>query len=397
MTLSPAIDGVPHLTATIGETEIRLIADGPERLTELLGLIDSATRSLRMLFYIFRDDRSGTMVRDALVRAASRGVEVTLLADSFGSGATPDRFFDVLREAGGTVCWFGTRWTPRYLVRNHQKLVIADDKALMSGGFNIEDGYFAPADDPEGWTDIGFTLTGPAVNPAIRWFDALARWMVDPRPRFRLLRRMVREWRDPGGRVRWLVGGPTVRLSPWARSFRHDLARASNAAIVMAYFAPNAGLLRRLARIPRSGGLARLLLPARSDNAATVGAARLLYGWLLKRGVTIAEYLPQRLHSKLIVLDDVVMIGSANLDMRSLYVNMELVLRIRDAAFARQCRAFIATQEADSQTITPAIHRRNAGFLNRLRWFASWLVVSVIDYSVTRRLNFGLSADDRDR
>jgi cardiolipin synthase A/B len=161
----------------------------------------------------------------------------------------------------------------------------------------------------------------------------------------------------------------------------------------MAYFAPNAGLLRRFGRITRGGGQVRMLLPARSDNPATVGAARLLYGFLLKRGVVISEYEPQRLHSKVIVIDDIVLIGSANLDMRSLYVNMEMVLRIRDAAFARQCRAFLAEQERDATVITPRVHRQRATMLNRIRWFASWLVVSAIDYSVTRRLNFGLGEE----
>lgn len=381
---------LPCPEATIGDSHIALIVGGPERLRTLLAMIDGAERSLRLLFYIFAADASGSAVRDALARAARRGVSVTLLADSFGSGATPDSFFDPIRTAGGTVRWFGTRWTPRYLIRNHQKLVVADDKRLMSGGFNVEDSYFTPADVSEGWADLGFTLTGPAVAAAVRWFDGLAGWMAQPRPRFRALRQMVREWRDHGGRVRWLVGGPTVRLSPWARSFRHDLSRAGNAAIVMAYFAPNAGLLRRMARIAQGGGHMRLLLPSRSDNAATVGAARLLYGFLLKRGVAIGEYLPQRLHSKLIILDDVVLIGSANCDMRSLYVNMELMLRIRDAGFARQCRALMLAMEQASEPITRQLHRQRAGWLNRLRWFASWLVVSVIDYSVTRRLNFGL-------
>lgn len=392
---SASCDPTSDLTASIGDTHIRLLPDGPQRLSVLLALIGGAQQSLRLLFYIFRPDSAGTKVRDALVEAARRGVAVTLLADSFGSSKTADSFFDPLRAAGGTALWFGSRWTPRYLIRNHQKLVIADEAQLMSGGFNVEDAYFAPASDPEGWNDLGFLLEGSAVPAAVQWFDLLAVWMARPRPRFRDLTRMVRQWRDPSGRVRWLVGGPSVRLSPWARSFRQDLARADNAAVIMAYFAPNAGVLRRIAGIAQRGGAARLLLPAYSDNGATVGAARLLYGFLLKRGVVISEYLPQRLHSKLIVLDDIVLIGSANLDMRSLYVNMELVLRIRDAAFAGKCLALIARQEAHAEVITPALHRQRAGLLNRIRWFASWLVVSAIDYSVTRRLNFGLNHEQR--
>ncbi len=384
----------PAFSARIAGSEIEVVADGPARLARLIGLIDAATRSVRIMFYIFADDASGVTVRDALMRAAQRGARVVAILDSFGSSATPDDFFAELRAAGASVRWFGTRWTPRYLIRNHQKLAIIDERVAMAGGFNIADSYFAPSSDRDGWCDLAFTIDGRPVAAAVRWFDGLAAWITLPRPHFRDLRRLVRDWRDDGDSVQWLVGGPTVRLSPWARMLRADMLSARHMALAMAYFAPNAGMLRRIGRIAKRGGAVRLLLPARSDNGATVGASRLLYGFLMKRGVTIAEYEAQRLHAKLIVIDDVVLIGSANLDMRSLYVNMELMLRVQDADFARHCRQWIDTRQEEATAITPAIHRHRAGILNRLRWLASWLVVTVIDYSVTRRLNFGLKNEE---
>jgi cardiolipin synthase len=105
------------------------------------------------------------------------------------------------------------------------------------------------------------------------------------------------------------------------------------------------------------------------------------------------------LHNKLCVIDDVVMIGSANVDMRSLFVNMELMLRVEDAGFAAQCRALIEAQKGAANEVTLAEYQRHAGRWTRLRWALAWLVVGVIDYSVTRRLNFGLDEDpslDRD-
>uniref|UniRef100_UPI00338E79BF phospholipase D-like domain-containing protein n=1 Tax=Sphingomonas sp. TaxID=28214 RepID=UPI00338E79BF len=83
-------------------------------------------------------------------------------------------------------------------------------------------------------------------------------------------------------------------------------------------------------------------------------------------------------------------IGSANFDMRSLFLNLELMLRIDDPAFAARMRAFFETELADCERITPELHKANAGFLNRLKWALSYLVVGVADYTVTRRLNFGL-------
>ena len=82
-------------------------------------------------------------------------------------------------------------------------------------------------------------------------------------------------------------------------------------------------------------GRARLITAAKSDNNATIAAARFTYRRLLSRGVEIYEYRATKLHTKLVVLDDVVHIGSSNLDIRSLYLNMELMLRVDDATFAR--------------------------------------------------------------
>lgn len=376
-------------SAEVAGNSITVLPGGPERLARLLAMVAGAERRIGLLFYIYADDEAGTALRDALTEAARRGVAVTMLLDSFGSATTADSFFDPLREAGGTVRWFGTRWGRRYLIRNHQKLVVVDGRVAMAGGFNIADSYFSEG-DRDGWRDIGFTITGPAVAGAERWMRRLSRWMAQPRPSWRQLRRLVARWHGGVGPVSWQVGGPTTRLSPWARNLRRDLLTATRFDTSMAYFAPSAGVMGKIAAIARRGGSARMVLPARTDNPATVGAARLIYGFLLKRGVAIYEYEPERLHSKLIVIDDVVLIGSANLDMRSLYVNMELMLRVEDAGFAAAARAHIDAQAALSTRVDEGLHKRRAGILTRIRWLLSWAVVSVIDYGVTRRLNFGL-------
>lgn len=384
-------------SATVAGHDIRLIPDGPQRLAQMLAMINAAQSSIRMMFYIYADDASGGAVRQALVGAAVRGVSVDLLLDSFGSSRLTDSYFDPLRAAGGRVRWFGTRWTPRYLIRNHQKLLIVDSATVMTGGFNIADSYFAPADDADGWQDLAVVLTGPQVEPIRGWFDALSQWMDRKRPRFSVLRRLVRAGvtRAGGadGPVRWLAGGPTPLPSPLTAEVRRLLSRARHLSMSMAYFSPNAGMLRRIAHIVRRGGSAQLTLPARSDNGATVGAARLSYHYLLKRGVVIREYERNLLHNKLVVIDDVVLVGSSNLDMRSLFVNMELMLRVEDAAFAGQCRALIEAQARFSTELSYASHRRREGWFNWLRWSLAWLVVGVIDYSVTRQLNFGLDED----
>jgi cardiolipin synthase len=150
-------------------------------------------------------------------------------------------------------------------------------------------------------------------------------------------------------------------------------------------------MLRKIGRIGR-GANARILLPNKSDNGATIGASRLLYKPLIKRGVKIWEFLPTKLHTKLIVVDNVVYIGSGNFDVRSLYLNLEVMLRIEDAALAERMRAYVTEQLPASQRITQAIDRSHRTLFNRIRWGLSWFLVTVVDYSITRRLNLGLGS-----
>ena len=360
---------------------------GGDRLARMLQLIGESQRSLKMVFYIYAPDASGQAVRDALVAAAGRGVAVTLILDGFGATAG-EQFFAPLTAAGGTYRCFQARWSRRYLIRNHQKLVIADGQVAMLGGFNVADSYFAPP-SANGWNDLAFTVAGPVVARLEDWFAQIEAWTTLHKGQFRAIRRSVREWDSGKGAVRLLIGGPTKGLASWARVVGDDLINGERLDMVMAYFAPPRRLLRRMRRIAQKGGT-RLVLPGLSDNPATIGASRLLYRGLLKSGARIWEFQPCKLHTKLIVLDDAVYIGSANFDMRSLYLNLEIVLRIEDRALAERMRAYVSYHVDASRAITPQVHRQQGGVFNRIRWAASWLLVAVIDYSVTRKLNLGL-------
>ncbi len=365
---------------------------GADRLAALLALIDGAHRSLRLFYYIFAMDDASVAVRDALTRAAGRGVATTLILDGFGASAD-DGFLRPFTAAGGKLLRFSARWNVRYLIRNHQKMAIADDRLALIGGFNVEQAYFDPP-QVNGWHDLGVLVAGEAVSGLTRWYGLLERCTADPHTHFAAIRRLVREW-DPGaGPVRWLVGGPTRGLSPWARSLYRDIATGSRLDMVMAYFSPRSGLVRRLGGLARraaeAGDGVRLVLAGKSDNAATIGAARANYGRLLRRGARICEFQPCKLHMKLIVIDDVTYVGSANFDMRSLYLNLEIMLRIEDAALATRMREFIACHLPWSLEVTPALHRQRLTVWNRIRWSLSWFLVTVVDYTVARRLNLGL-------
>jgi cardiolipin synthase len=147
-------------------------------------------------------------------------------------------------------------------------------------------------------------------------------------------------------------------------------------------------MLRRIAGIARRG-TARVVTASKSDNGATIAAARSTYWWLLKRRVQIFEYERTKLHTKLFVVDDTVHIGSANFDMRSLFLNLEMMLRVDDKPFADAMRAFVDGEVAASQEITIESHRKQRTLLNRLKWALGYFLVAVADYRVSRGLNFG--------
>jgi len=372
----------------VAGNRLTVLSDGPERLAGLIALIDGARESLRILYYIWLNDETGRQVRDALVAAAERGVKVSMLLDGFGASAATPAFFKPLSDAGARFCRFVPRWGRRYLLRNHQKLALADGERAIVGGFNIGDEYFGTLESGA-WRDLGIEVEGPSVASLVDYFDALYAWAESDDASVRDLRRMLSQHSVRYESLHWLFGGPSRRLSPWARSVKRDMLRARAVDMVMAYFVPSLSMLRRIYSVVRRGGRVRLVTSGKSDLRTTMWAARFSYWRVLKRGVEVYEYQRTKLHSKLIIIDDAVHIGSANFDLRSLYLNLEMMLRVEDAEFAARMRAFVEHEIADSHRISVEEHRANMTLLNRLRWAFGFFVMATADYNLARRLNFG--------
>lgn len=379
------------IEAEVAGNRLRLIDSGEERLRSLLELVERAESSIRMLFYTFEPDAAGQLVRDALVAAARRGVKVKLLLDGFGSANISRTFFAELDAEGGALCLFHPKYGRRYLLRNHQKLVIADGKTARGraiiGGSNIQQTYLSD-EDPRRWRDVWLLIEGPAVAEPTSYFDALYRWTTTRGAKLRSLRRLISSHSNSHGALQWKYSGPLSLRNPWPRAFARDLNRARLLAIVSAYFSPPRFVLRRIARVG-SRGQAQIITAAKSDNNATIAAARHTYSRLLRRGVEMYEYRPVRLHTKLLIVDDVVYFGSANLDYRSIYLNLEIMLRVADRGFADRVRRWFEAELKECERITPELHRARASPWRRFKWMLSHWLVTSMDYSVTRRLNFG--------
>src|SRR5215213_9347128 len=276
-------------TLSIEGNRLTLLTEGSERLAALIDLIDGATTSVRLAYYIYTADRTGAAVRSALLRALDRGAAVSVLIDSFGSNRTNEGYFRELVEAGAKFCRFNPSLGRSYLLRNHQKMALADGETdrsrILIGGFNIEDSYFGDFSD-RAWRDIGLLVEGPAAARVVPYFEALLSWALNRRSRMKTLRAVVRRFSEHQGPLQWQYGGPMQLKSPWALATIHDLARASDLEMIAAYFAPMGGMLKRIGAVARRGR-ARVITAAKSDNRATIDAARSTYARLLRRSVQI--------------------------------------------------------------------------------------------------------------
>lgn len=389
MTVQSGKPGFPGTHFQVAGHDLHLVHQPQDRLDAMLQLIALAEKSIHMFFYMFGADETGREVRDALVAAAKRGVQVQLIIDSFGSTQVSDRFFEPFIEAGGSYHCFSTRKGLGYLIRNHQKMLIIDDAHALVGGFNITDQYFGRAGD-DSWEDLGMIVSGPQAQRLSSYFEDMARASNNGKVRYRQIRTIIQQWRPGIGQVQWLLGGPTNRISPWALTFKRSLESGQKFDIVSAYFSPSQTILRRLAKTAKRNKGSRLIMAGKTDNGATIAAARVLYRYLLRRKTRIFEYQPRPLHMKLMVIDDTVYIGSANLDVRSMFINLEIMVRIKDAGLAVHMRKLIDELVTQSEEQTRILLKSRDTFWSRFKAGLAYFLVNSVDYTIGRRIKFGL-------
>ncbi|MEP7349652.1 MAG: phosphatidylserine/phosphatidylglycerophosphate/cardiolipin synthase family protein [Sphingorhabdus sp.] len=389
MATTPNKKQLPGEAFDVAGHQIHLVHAPEDRLQAVMQLIAVAKKSVRMFSYMFANDQTGQEVLAALTLAATRGVKVQLIIDSFGSAETPHDFFDPLVKAGGCYHCFSSRWGLGYFVRNHQKILLIDDMTVLVGGYNITDFYFGRKGD-KSWEDLGLIVAGPEVAPLTDYFDDLSGLSGDGGVPFTQMRRLIRSWRPADGPIQWLLGGPTNRISPWGLALKRALECAKRLDIVSAYFSPSQTVLRRIGKVTKRNKGSRLVMAGKTDNGATISAARLLYRFLLNRRAKIYEFQPRPLHMKLLVIDDAVYIGSANLDVRSLFINLEIMVRVKDAAFAAAARTLIDGMVEQSYPQTPALLARRDTYWTRFKSMLAYFLVNSVDYSIGRRVKLGL-------
>ncbi|QIR92360.1 cardiolipin synthase [Vibrio alginolyticus] len=315
-----------------------------EILHSIIEDIENAQSSIRMVFYIWHPGGLADSVASALIQAAKRGVDVKLLLDSAGS----PRFFRspwyrMMQDAGIEVIqalevkmW--RIFLRRLDLRQHRKIIVIDDEIAYTGSMNLVDpAYFKQNSGVGHWVDIMVRIAGPTVNvlSAIHCWD----WEVETGerhlPRLPECKIDESEFQHP---IQVVPSGPgmpeyliyqvlTLAINQANRSVR----------ITTPYFVPNADLLETLKMTAQRGIDVELIIPHKNDSMMVQWASRAFYSELLSAGVKIYEFYGGLLHTKSVVIDDqFCLVGTVNMDMRSLWLNFEVTLAVDDEEFTKQ-------------------------------------------------------------
>jgi cardiolipin synthase len=373
----PPIYGAPHLGAVTaddflkavgGATDtsvhaggtVALLNNGEQFYPAIVDAIRSARRSVTFLVYIWEAGEISTRLFDALVERAGAGVEIRLLLDGFGGVLAPTDRVQELQAVGGKVA----RYRPprfglltRFHRRNHRRAIVIDGTVAFTGGAAVGDKWKGSASNPQEWRDSMVRVTGPLAHSLQRafaqsWTSATGEVLAGP-AFFPAADRLPSSAGPSGLRHVSVASSPAPEAHPlrtlyWV-SFR---AARERLFIASSYFVPDEHLRGAVIDRARAGVDVRLLLPGEHTDAKPIQwASHSYFEELLAAGVRIYEYRPTFMHAKHVVVDGAwVVVGSANMDVRSKELNEENVLGILDAPLAAQVeRSFFADIERSNE------------------------------------------------
>jgi len=356
----------------VGGNRLKLNVTGEDDFKALEEHILAARHQIHITTFILGRDETGRRLVQLLAERAAAGVKVRLLLDAFGSFISSRGFVDPIRNAGGEVGRFmpvlplGSRTSAN--LRNHRKIGIFDHTTALLDGRNLAREYMGAAPYRKRWRDLGAVIEGPAAALLNEVF--IADWCFATRQRSETLRAEIpAHVVEPRGRsaLQVVPSGPDVPGDPLYEGIIAMIQEAEQSiCIVTPYFIPDDVLLRSLIVKARAGRSVTLVLPARSNHPVTDFARRYYTRELRRAGGRILLYPGAMLHAKAMIVDErVALIGSANFDLRSLFVNFEIGVVAHSAVDVLALRAWAADlmRECAEEPVEPAGQRRILGSL----------------------------------
>ena len=358
--------------------EVTLLQNGDAFYPAMLEAIRSATDNITFEVYIFEPDEIGRQFMDALIDRVRAGVEIRLLVDWFGSLKLRQRHRDELTRAGVQVQVFrpfSLRNLVRIYRRTHRRAIVIDGRVAFTGGAAISKKWAGDVRNPHEWRDSMTRITGPLVSGiqsafAVNWVYCTGEVLTASR----FLPALAP---GTGPRSVSVVSSPSdaaqpIRVLFWL-SFAHARRRLW---ICNSYFIPDPRLRKAVVDRARQGVDVRILVPGNHTDAIPVQfAGRSYYEELLAAGVRIFEFLPAMMHAKTVVVDDAwSVIGSANMDERSMELNEENIVGIADGPFAQAVAEGLERDFARSREVLLEQWRRRPVWQRGLEAMAKVLI-----------------------
>ena len=334
---------------------VDILVNGDEIFPAMLNDIKSAQRSITFETYLFIKGKMATQFVDAFCERAKTGVDVNVILDSVGALNMGDSNYKRMVEAGVDVRLYhplNLRNLLRFNVRDHRKIMVVDGKIGYTGGCGVADFWMGDAQSPEHWRETHYRLTGPVVAQLQQNFN--------------------RNWVKCGGDV--LEGqafyprlkktgqmkAQSYNASPIERNYaipyiyRQAMASARKSIVIKnSYIFFDRAMMKAVIGARKRGVHVEIIFAWEHTDAWPLRHLSVYqYHKLLKAGVHIYEYRPSMIHCKVMVIDDLLsIIGSANIDPRSLYINDESNVNILDPQFAQKQLKIIAKDKLSSQRV----------------------------------------------
>lgn len=356
----------------LGGNALHRFHDGDGAYPAMLEAIDTAKTTILLCSYLFHDDAVGSRFVDALIAAHGRGVQARVIVDGVGSGYVRCRAANRLRAAGVPTARFMHSLLPWRMpfinLRTHKKILVVDGVVGFTGGMNIAVENMLRFRPRHPVSDTHFQLRGPIVHQLTEAF--VKDWSFSTGQEIDHLDFFPRQEEvrpdGQGALMRVITSGPDSDLEKIEFSMMQAAAMARRSVRIMTpYFLPDERLLTVLAMAAMRGIEIDVVMPMESNQKPVDWARDANNGPLLDAGVRLWLARPPFNHSKLMTMDGQwALIGSSNLDVRSLRLNFELNVEIYDDAVAADIDGFICEHRHVRLTHHDLDKRR---FLHRLR------------------------------
>lgn len=330
---------------TVERNEVSVYTYGEYAFEAMLSAIDAAQDHVFFETYIWKGDEIGQAFRDALGRAAERGVAVYAVWDGFANLVVPRSFYRAMSSMVNTYQHpvFPAPWSPKTWGRDHRKILTVDGEVGFVGGYNIGSLYAT------GWRDTHARIIGPGVAELENAFIDF--WNMQVSPARRINTNPKRQWR---GSLWVHRNTPRIRVYPIRNMYLEAIDRASERIwLTHAYLIPDDDLVAALRDAVNRDVDVRIIVPARSNHVVADWLSRGYYASLLQSGVRLYLYQGAMVHSKTGTIDGHwSTIGTANLDRLSLWGNYEVNLEITDEQVAQHMEAVFQLDQSNCIELT---------------------------------------------